>query len=76
MDRVSDMDELIARVVELELRSAFQDDAIASLQDALLAERSERERLARQLERVLGELGLLRTALYPDAAIEPPPPHY
>jgi len=64
------------RVVELETRLAFQEQATAELSDALAALRAESARTAALLRRVLEELKQARGDAYADPADEPPPPHY
>ncbi len=64
------------RLTELEMRVAFLDstvhslDAIVAAQDRLLIE------MKREFERLRGDLGGLKSALSEDARDEPPPPHY
>lgn len=70
------MDSLEARVVELETRLAFQEQAMAELSDALAEVRAEGARSAGLLERALQELRQARGDQYADPADEPPPPHY
>ncbi len=69
-------DALHARVVELETRLSFQEQALAELSDALAASRRESTRTAELLERAISELREPRGDFYPDSAAEPPPPHY
>jgi SlyX protein len=64
------------RLIELETRLSFQEQALAELSLALAASRQEATRTAELLERVLSELRQPRGDLYPDPASEPPPPHY
>jgi SlyX protein len=64
------------RVVELETRLAFQEQAQTELSDALADLRAEAARSADLLRRVLEELKLHRGDLMADPAEEPPPPHY
>lgn len=69
------------RLVELETRLAFQEQALQELSDALAAARDDETRNALLLHRALEELRQLRSALAAspvtgDAASEPPPPHY
>ena len=64
------------RLIELETRLSFQEQALAELSEALAASRQEATRTAELLERVLGELRQPRGDPYPDPASEPPPPHY
>jgi SlyX protein len=68
--------ELESRVIDLEMRLAFQEQALNELSDALAASRAEQARSARQLEAALADLGAMRGLLYADPGSEPPPPHY
>ncbi|MGV8922875.1 MAG: SlyX family protein [Thermomonas sp.] len=76
------MDDVIEqRLVDLEMRVAFQEHALQELSDALAASRDEESRNAMLQHRMLDELRQLRSAmatspLTGDAANEPPPPHY
>ncbi len=75
------MTDLEQRLVELETRLAFQEQALLELSDALAAARSEEASNALRLHRALEELRQLRSAMAAspvtgDAASEPPPPHY
>lgn len=70
-----------ARLVELETRLAFQEQAFQELSDALAAARDGDARNALMLHRALDELRQIRSAMAAspvtgDAASEPPPPHY
>lgn len=64
------------RLVELETRLAFQEQALAELSEALAEARLERARSDALLQAVLADLRGLRGALYADPGSEPPPPHY
>jgi SlyX protein len=68
--------EIEARLVELETRLAFQENALADLGEALTAMRLENARYADLLQRAFEELKAGRSAFYADPATEPPPPHY
>ena len=75
------MTDLEQRLVDLETRLAFQEQALLELSDALAAARSEEAGNALLLHRALEELRQLRSAMAAspvtgDAASEPPPPHY
>lgn len=63
-----------ARITELEMRLAFQDDAIQALSDELVAQRSGLDRLQRQLELLAKRQAELRDGLEP--MNDQPPPHY
>jgi len=67
---------LEARVVELETRLAFHEQAQQELSDALAALRGEAERNARLLRQALDELRQHGGGLVSNPADEPPPPHY
>lgn len=67
---------LEARLVELEMRVSFQEQALAEMSEALAEARMQGTRNADLLRHLLDDLGKVRTALYADAADEPPPPHY
>ncbi|HEY4529010.1 MAG TPA: SlyX family protein [Luteimonas sp.] len=64
------------RVVELETRLAFQEQALADLSDALAEARLELARNDALLRRALEELRASRPGITGDPADEPPPPHY
>ena len=79
------MDELIpsareqaleARLIELEMRVSFQEQALAELSEALADARIEGSRNADLTRLLLEDLGKVRNALYSDSGEEPPPPHY
>ncbi|MDR2871712.1 MAG: SlyX family protein [Xanthomonadaceae bacterium] len=64
------------RLVELETRVTFQEQALAELSAALADARIENSRNAELLRAVLTDLHKVRSALYADPESEPPPPHY
>ena len=69
------------RLVDLEMRLSFQEQALQDLSDALAAARDGESRNALLLHRALEDLRHMRSAmaagpLTGDAASEPPPPHY
>lgn len=67
---------LETRVVELEMRLAFQEHSLAELSDALAQARLELSRNDALLRRALDELRANRPGITGDPADEPPPPHY
>jgi SlyX protein len=69
----SDLDQ---RMIELETRLAFQEQALAELSDALAASRLEVAQNAQLLRRALDEVKQSRADFFADPAEEPPPPHY
>lgn len=75
------MDVIEQRLVDLEMRVAFQEQALQDLSDALAAARDEESRNALLLHRMREEFRQLHNAvatspLTGDASNEPPPPHY
>lgn len=66
--------EIAERLVELETRSAFQEDTLGQLDQELALQQREIERLSRQVELLLGQVQQLIAANPPEE--EPPPPHY
>ena len=69
-------DRLEQRLVELETRLAFQEQALNELSEALADTRAESGRNTELLMNLLSDLRKLRGELYSDPASEPPPPHY
>lgn len=73
---MSDSPSLEDRLRELEIRVAFIDDMLMSLNAGV----SEHDRLVngffQELKNLRNELGVLRNNLAHDPAAEPPPPHY
>ncbi|MDG2526419.1 SlyX family protein [Stenotrophomonas sp. HITSZ_GD] len=67
---------LEARLVELEMRLSFQEQALSELSEALAEARMTGARNAELLRHLLDDLGRVRNALNADPADEPPPPHY
>ena len=68
--------EIERRIVELETRLAFQEQALAELSDALAAARIEAAGHADLLQRTLDAMKQSRGEFYADPSEEPPPPHY
>ncbi|HRN63045.1 MAG TPA: SlyX family protein [Luteimonas sp.] len=69
-------DALEQRLVELEMRLAFQEQAMSELNEALTATRLEAAAAAELLKRVIQDLKLTRSDGPGDPSLEPPPPHY
>ena len=75
------VDAVEQRLIDLEMRLAFQEQALQELSDALAAARDGEARNSLLLHRALEDLRQLRSAMAAspvtgDAASEPPPPHY
>ena len=73
---MSGVESLAARVIELETRLAFQEQALLELSDALAALRNEAAESGDLLRRALDHMKQSRSELAADPADEPPPPHY
>jgi SlyX protein len=75
--RVSD--PLLARIEELEVRVAFQEDLLATLNTSVADTTVEMRDLRRELVRMREALDGVRVSLAHDThdvRDEPPPPHY
>ena len=68
--------DLEQRLVELEMRLAFQEQALTELSDALAASRIEAEQNTELLRRTLEAVKQSRGEFFADPSDEPPPPHY
>jgi SlyX protein len=68
--------ELVARVVELEMRLAFQDQTLSELNTVVTDQARRLNELESRLQRTVQDLGTVRGLLYSDPSTEPPPPHY
>lgn len=68
--------DLAARLVELETRVAFQDQTMQELNEAVIRQQHEIDRLTRELEALRERLrGLAPSPVVPPDE-ETPPPHY
>ena len=64
------------RLTELEVRCAFLEQTMQTLDAAVSAQDRALAELKRENERLRGELAQLRVGLPDDPRDEPPPPHY
>lgn len=71
-----DLAAVEARLIELETRLAFQEQALAEISQALAQSRLDTARNTEVLRRALDELQQSRGEFFADPASEPPPPHY
>jgi SlyX protein len=69
------VEQLIERITELENRLEFQDETIASLNDALVAQQRKYFELDRTVKLLITQLKE-RWDNPADPGAEPPPPHY
>jgi len=68
-------ESLEQRINELESKTAFQDDAITALNDALAHQQQTIRQLQRSMEKLIEQINEDRDQ-QSDPANEPPPPHY
>ncbi|MGA8279209.1 MAG: SlyX family protein [Rhodanobacteraceae bacterium] len=64
------------RLADLEIRLAFMDDAVTTLNGTVVAQDRNIARLTLELRRLRNELSELGAPASHGAAHEPPPPHY
>lgn len=69
-------DPLLTRIDELEVRVAFQEDLLATLNASVADTTTEVRDLRLELVRMRNALDAVRSALSHDVRDEPPPPHY
>lgn len=67
--------ELEQRLIELETRQAFQDDTLQTLNDVLVDQQRQIDRLQHQLQVLAARQEALQTQIDQEQ-VEPPPPHY
>lgn len=67
--------DLSARLADLEVKFAFQQETIDSLNDMVTKQWATIDRLARALERVQSDVADMEAGQR-DPKGEPPPPHY
>ena len=66
----------MSRIEELEVRVAFQEDLLATLNASVADTTSEVRDLRLELVRMRNALDAVRSSLAHDVRDEPPPPHY
>lgn len=64
------------RLTELETRMAFQDDTIQKLNDVVVAQQDQLDRLSAELKYLNEKIKLLDAELVASEDRETPPPHY
>ena len=65
-----------ARLTELETRLCFQEQTLATLNQALIDAQAENQRQSHLIVNLLQEMGSVRAMMRADIRQEPPPPHY
>lgn len=64
------------RVAELEIRLSFQDKALQDLNDVVVRQQREIDRLANEVDALKARLHATMPSLIATEAEETPPPHY
>ncbi|WP_455208591.1 SlyX family protein [Kaarinaea lacus] len=64
------------RLTELESRVAFQDDIVQTLNDVVVRQQHDIDRLTKELQMLKQQLQTLTPSLIADQSEETPPPHY
>jgi len=64
------------RIEKLETQIAFQDDTIEQLNQSLIRQQEDINRLIKIIERMRAQLESLQPETVIDQALEIPPPHY
>ena len=64
------------RLTELETRMCFQEQTLATLNQALIDAQTEHQRQGHLMVQLLQEMSSVRAMMRADASREPPPPHY
>ena len=70
------MDDTVKRIDELETRAAFQEDLIARLDDALIAQQTRMDQLENRLEMLVSSLAELGGGEAAQDPAQEVPPHY
>ncbi len=73
---IDSLAEIQARLAELEVRFAFQDDIVTTLNPQVSTQERRIVDIAEELRALRREVTQLRAALGHDIGDEPPPPHY
>ena len=68
--------ELEQRITEVETRLAFQETTMHELNAALTDQQQQLGQLQELLKKLFEQLAEISSSNQPDAAHEPPPPHY
>jgi SlyX protein len=71
-----DTRDLEVRLIELEMRLAFQDDTVQKLNDVITRQQQQIDRLAREVAALRSQLFVLAPSLTAAVTDESPPPHY
>jgi SlyX protein len=64
------------RVVELETRVAFQEQAISEMSDVIVAQQTALDQIGQKMQRLAGRVASFEEMREEGTMPEPPPPHY
>ncbi|MGR2766136.1 SlyX family protein [Photobacterium ganghwense] len=73
---MKDIDQLQARIDELEMKQAFQDQTIEELNQALTAQQFLIDKMHTQMQFLVGKVKGMQPSLMASESEETPPPHY
>ena len=65
-----------ARITELEVKLAFQDDLLEALNQTVAQQQQQIDLLQAQMRQLYQQMKTLQPSGLADEADEPPPPHY
>ena len=68
--------DLEQRINEVETRLAFQETTLQELNEALTSQQQQLSQMQALLEKLRERIIELASNMQPNAAVEPPPPHY
>lgn len=70
------MDLIRERLAELETRAAFQEKQLSDLNDVVVSQQRDIERLRQEVRTLRQQLSVVAPSLVANASDETPPPHY
>jgi SlyX protein len=73
---MTDQNSLGERIDTLEMRVAYQDETIETLNQALTAQWEQIDALKREIARLNDRLAAAESNITAPPGVEPPPPHY
>jgi len=76
MTNTTTFDTIAARLTELEMRLAFQDNTLGELNDVVTRQERRIVQLEREQAILKGQLRIMAPSLTAPASEETPPPHY
>ncbi|PSU45429.1 SlyX protein [Photobacterium aphoticum] len=73
---MTEIEQLQARIDELEMKQAFQEQTIEELNQALTAQQFLIDKIQTQMKFMVGKVKGMEPSNMATEAEEPPPPHY